>query len=71
MITPVSESMVATAGLLLTHLPPDPGEALVVRPAHITDAAKETVGGGLTYTVSVHAERHPVDVSVHLNTAFP
>ena len=59
MITPALVT-VATAALLLVHVPPDVGDNVAVLPAH-TAAGAVTVGFALTVTDEV-VLLHPVEV---------
>ena len=52
---------VATAVLLLVHVPPEDGESVVLSPIHITvEPVKDTVGLGFTVTVLVAVAVHPL-----------
>jgi len=62
--------MDATNGLLLTHVPPDPGLAVIVAPAHNVDDGILTVGSVFTVTVAV-VLLQPVAVCVKVNDAVP
>jgi hypothetical protein len=63
---------VATAELLLAHVPPELGLNVVVAPAHRVDAPLIlTVGFALTVTVEETSEAHPVLVCVNVNVAVP
>jgi hypothetical protein len=61
---------VATAGLLLTHVPPDAGERVVVLLPHITEAPILTTGRLFTVTAPLVLE-HPVEVRVKVKVADP
>lgn len=63
-------SMVATAGELLTHVPPVPGLAFIIAPTQSVADGTLTVGIALTVTVEVDA-LHPVDVTVKVKMAVP
>ena len=60
---------VATAVLLLVHVPPLVGDSVAVLPTH-TDAGAVTVGSALTVTDEV-VLLHPVVPSVNVNVTLP
>ena len=63
---------VATAGLVLTHVPPVLGEREVVNPIQILlTPVILTVGVGLTVTAAVGVDTQPVVVLVNVNVAVP
>ena len=63
-------SMVATAGALLTHVPPVPGLAVIVAPTHKVADGVLTTGIAFTVTVEVVALQ-PVAVSVKVKVTVP
>jgi hypothetical protein len=70
--TPVRASTVATAGVLLTHVPPVLGDKVVVAPIHMLLAPVIfTAGVGFTVTDGVEADIQPEDVAVKLNATDP
>jgi len=70
--TPVSASTVATAGLLLTQVPPVFGDKVVVEPTHILfEPLMLTTGVGFTVTNGVEADMQPVEVAVKLKVTDP
>lgn len=63
---------VATAGLLLTQVPPVVGDKVVVMPTQIVlTPVIFTTGKALTETADVGMETHPVTVLVKVNVAVP
>jgi len=62
--------MVATAGLLLTHVPPEPGLAVIVEPIHNVAVGKLTTGRAFTVTLDV-VLLQPVVVFVKVNVTLP
>jgi len=62
--------MDATKGLLLTHVPPIPGLAVIVAPAHNVDDGIVTVGSVFTVTVA-EVLLQPVAVCVKVNETVP
>ncbi len=63
---------VATAVLLLAHVPPVEGDKVVVAPSQIVDApVMLTVGLAIMVTALVAFETHPVAVLVKVNVAVP
>jgi hypothetical protein len=74
-LTPVTTPAfvtVATAVLLLTHVPPVVGFKVVVDPSHIVFAPiMLTVGFALTVNGEVAIELHPVLVNVYVKVAVP
>ena len=54
---------VATALLLLLHVPPVPGDNVIVLPTH-TEAGAETTGNGFTFTRTLCESEQPVAVIV-------
>jgi hypothetical protein len=63
---------VATAGFVLTQVPPATGERVVVNPIQILlTPVMLTVGVGFTVTAAVGAEIQPVVVLVNVNVAIP
>jgi len=62
--------MVAMAGLLLIHVPPATGLAVMVAPAHNDNADVVTTGRAFTVTLVVIL-LHPVAASVKVNVAEP
>jgi hypothetical protein len=73
--TPVATPLlviVATAGLLLTHVPPVVGDKLVVLPTHI-EVLPDTLAFGLALTVivGVGVDAQPVVLDVNVNVTVP
>lgn len=62
--------MVATPGLLLTHVPPELGKAVIVALTHNVDDGTLTLRSALTATVDV-VLLQPLDVSVKVKVTFP
>jgi hypothetical protein len=63
---------VATAGLLLTQVPPVVGESVVVLPTQmLLRPVMLTIGAALTVTKPVGADTHPVTASVKVKVAVP
>jgi hypothetical protein len=75
LLTPVTTPLlvtVATALLLLLHVPPDVGDNVVVVPTHIVvGPVTLTVGFPFTVTAVVALEIHPVELLVKVNVALP
>ena len=72
--TPVTTPLlatVATAGLLLTHVPPVIGDRVVVPATQIVAGLAVTIGLGNTTTGPTEPDVHPVLVSVQTNVALP
>ena len=70
--TPVIASTVATAGLLLTQVPPEFGDKVVVEPTQILfEPLILTTGVGFTVTNGVEADMQPVKVAVKLKVTDP
>ena len=62
----------ATAGLLLTHVPPVEGDKPVISPIHkLLTPTILTIGIGFTVTAAVGNETQPVDVLVNMKVAVP
>jgi len=71
-VTTPSLVTVATAGLLLTQVPPMVGDNPVVAPIQmLLEPVMETVGKALTVTGAVAADSQPVAVSVKMNVTEP
>ena len=71
--TPVTRpamSTVATAGLLLTHVPPEPGVTVVVDPTHKVALVRFTAGSAVTVTANVVAVLVP-QLYVAVTVIFP
>lgn len=70
--TPVTTfpTLVAIAGVIAAHVPPEAGDNVVVVPIQIVVDAADTVGGGLIVTGNVVLE-HPVVVFVNVNVTDP
>jgi hypothetical protein len=62
--------MVATAGALLTHVPPTPGLAAIVAPTHNVADGVLTIGSAFTVTLEV-VLLQPVAVEVNVKVTLP
>ena len=66
------EVTLATALLLLNHVPPLEGERLVFPPIHISSTpTKEIVGFGLTINSDAIDAEHPVELFVNVKVTVP